>query len=83
MVQQGIKFTISDDSHGTEQVAYGYNVVIEYLKSLGVESIYYYDWKDIPRNMQTKRLESEIKEVALPIIGDVMLRNIKVNDIEL
>lgn len=37
----GGRFTLSDDSHGIAQVGLNYQRSIEYLKSLGVENVYY------------------------------------------
>ncbi|KAK6345654.1 histidinolphosphatase [Orbilia javanica] len=44
MKEEGIKFVLSDDSHGIAQVAFGYEKSLDYLEKQGVEEVWYYEW---------------------------------------
>ena len=43
MITKGVKFVMSDDSHGDDQVGLNYHLVLEYIKQMGIETMYYYD----------------------------------------
>ena len=40
-LDKGVRFCLSDDSHGCSQVAYGYQEAIQYIKKVGMQHIYY------------------------------------------
>jgi len=83
MKSKGIKFTLSDDSHGVNQVAYGYDKVITYLEENGIENVYYYTWRDCTRRVGKDGLnhlfDDEGKIRGIPSdIGDVVLKSMSV-----
>lgn len=41
----GGRFTISDDSHGIDQVGTNYHRLLEYMKEVGITEIWYADRK--------------------------------------
>ncbi|KAI9347211.1 Polymerase/histidinol phosphatase-like protein [Obelidium mucronatum] len=41
MISQGVKFCLSDDSHGPNDVGMHYSRLLEYIKEVGVNTIYY------------------------------------------
>ncbi|KAG0679091.1 histidinolphosphatase [Pichia californica] len=43
MISKGVKFVLSDDSHGDDQVGLNYQFVLEYIKKMKLEKIYYHD----------------------------------------
>ncbi|GMM31939.1 histidinol-phosphatase [Martiniozyma asiatica (nom. inval.)] len=43
MISKGVKFGLSDDSHGDDQVGLNYHKVIKYIKKLGIKELHYYD----------------------------------------
>lgn len=45
MISKGVKFVLSDDSHGDDQVGLNYQYVLEYIKRMKIKEIYYYDLK--------------------------------------
>lgn len=47
MISKGVKFVLSDDSHGDDQVGLNYQIVLDYIKRMGINKIYYYDLVDI------------------------------------
>ncbi len=81
MLEKGVKFTLSDDSHGVAQVGYGYHDVLAFAKEAGIEEVYYYDWKGCERSIEDgKVVEDGI--VAIPAVGNVVLRKISIDDWE-
>lgn len=46
MIAKGVKFVLSDDSHGTDQVGLNYQIVLDYIKKLNIDKIWYYDLTD-------------------------------------
>jgi histidinol-phosphatase (PHP family) len=42
-LKMGGKFTLSDDSHGVAQLGLNFGRAVDYLKSLGVETLYYFE----------------------------------------
>ncbi|KAF3932582.1 Histidinol-phosphatase [Dactylellina cionopaga] len=67
MKEEGVKFALSDDSHGTAQVAFGYSRCLEYLEEHGVEEVWYYEWSGRERRVKDGILQMEGGE--LPEIG--------------
>ncbi|KAK6360163.1 histidinolphosphatase [Orbilia blumenaviensis] len=59
MKEQGVKFVLSDDSHGTAQVAFGYEKCLDYLEKQGVEEVWYYEWIGWERDIQDGILRPE------------------------
>ncbi|ODQ44934.1 hypothetical protein PICMEDRAFT_17444 [Pichia membranifaciens NRRL Y-2026] len=47
MISKGVKFVLSDDSHGDDQVGLNYQIVLEYIRKMGIEKIWYYDLDEI------------------------------------
>lgn len=47
MISRGVKFVLSDDSHGDDQVGLNYQIVLDYIKRMGIEQIWYYDLEEI------------------------------------
>lgn len=43
MVEKGVKFCLSDDSHKSDQIGLNYDKVLAYLNKHGVASIWYFD----------------------------------------
>lgn len=46
MISKNVKFVLSDDSHGDDQVGLNYQFVMNYLIKLGVKDVFYYDIED-------------------------------------
>ncbi|KAF3942526.1 Histidinol-phosphatase [Dactylella cylindrospora] len=75
MVGEGVKFVLSDDSHGTAQVGFGYKRALEYLEEMGVEEVSYFEWKGKSRGIVDGKLEEE--GGVLPEIGGVEVRSVR------
>jgi histidinol-phosphatase (PHP family) len=43
MMSKNVKFVLSDDSHGNDQVGLNYQIVLNYIKLLNIKNIWYYD----------------------------------------
>lgn len=43
MISKHVKFVLSDDSHGDDQVGLNYHLVLKYAKDLNLHTIWYYD----------------------------------------
>lgn len=69
MVSRGVKFVLSDDSHGDDQVGLNYQFVLSYIQKMGVKTIWYYDLEDF-NNVQVRNGR-----------GNVVLRPIDVSDL--
>lgn len=47
MISKGVKFVLSDDSHGDDQVGLNYHIVLSYIKRMNINEIWYYDLEDV------------------------------------
>ncbi|KAJ3211324.1 histidinolphosphatase [Dinochytrium kinnereticum] len=54
MINKGVKFTLSDDSHGPDDVGMHYIKLRDYLKNLGVETVYHLEVDAVGRTVNTK-----------------------------
>ncbi|TID29604.1 hypothetical protein CANINC_001878 [Pichia inconspicua] len=43
MISKHVKFVLSDDSHGDDQVGLNYQFVLQYIKDMNIHTIWYYD----------------------------------------
>lgn len=64
-LSMGGKFTLSDDSHGIEQVATNYSRTIAYLQSLGVQQVWTLRRKAQPRSDSSSK--AELEEVGIQL----------------
>jgi len=76
MIEHGVRFTLSDDSHGVSQVAYGYPRVFKYLEELGVGKLYYYDWAEAPTALSGSLMK--LQERKPPGVGEVVVKEVAV-----
>ncbi|KAK6504644.1 histidinolphosphatase [Arthrobotrys musiformis] len=67
MKAEGVRFVLSDDSHGIAQVAFGYEKSLAYLEKQGVEEVWYYGWIGWERGIKDGILRPEDR--YLPKIG--------------
>lgn len=69
MISKNVKFVMSDDSHGNDQVGLNFQYVLEYIREMGIRTIWYYD----------------LEEVGNPDvrngIGKVVLKNVKCEEL--
>lgn len=65
----GGKLTLSDDSHGVAQVGLNFGGVSRYLKSLGVEDLYYLERQDQDSEAQSA-LPLLVKKVSFTGLDD-------------
>lgn len=54
-LDKGIRFCLSDDSHGVNQVAYGYSEAIQFVKSCGIHHLWYAKHVDSPSHTVDNR----------------------------
>lgn len=69
MISRGVKFVLSDDSHGNDQIGLNYQYVLKYIKDCKIENIWYYDIE--------KFGDKSIRDG----LGKVVLKSISVNDL--
>ncbi len=48
MIQEGLKFTLSDDSHGHKDVAMHYDKLHSYARECGIKRVYFPHRESIP-----------------------------------
>ena len=53
-MEMGGKLTLSDDSHGIDQVGTNYGRTVEYLESLGVEEVWGLEVQEVERSGKMK-----------------------------
>ncbi|KAK6359244.1 histidinolphosphatase [Orbilia brochopaga] len=84
MKREGVKFVLSDDSHGVEQVAYGYGRCLQYLHQHDVEEVWYYEWLGTQRIIKDGFLTTQVDGQQLPEIGsaNVEAKKIRIEDLK-
>ncbi|KAK6535584.1 histidinolphosphatase [Orbilia ellipsospora] len=80
--EEGVRVVLSDDSHGTAQVGFGYAKCLEYLEKEGVDEVWYYEWKEAERGVAdgVLKMSSEV----LPKIGtsNVVARSARIGELK-
>lgn len=46
MISKNVKFVLSDDSHGKDQVGLNYQLVLKYIKEMQIHDVWFYDIDD-------------------------------------
>lgn len=69
MISNNVKFVLSDDSHGDDQVGLNYQYVLNYIKDCRIDTIWYYDIE----NFGDKSIRNGL--------GNVILKPISVSDL--
>ncbi|EWC48811.1 hypothetical protein DRE_00116 [Drechslerella stenobrocha 248] len=84
MRREGVRFVLSDDSHGVAQVAYGYDQALPYLVHHGVEEVCYYEWVETHRTPKDGFLMTMVDGQQLPKIGGASIeaRKIRIEDLK-
>ncbi|KAK6528486.1 hypothetical protein TWF281_009727 [Arthrobotrys megalospora] len=81
MKEEGIRFVLSDDSHGIAQVAFGYQKALDYLEKQGVEELWYYEWKGWERGIEDGILRPEDRYLPKIRAECVETKSTKVKDL--
>lgn len=66
MVERGVKFCLSDDSHKADQIGLNYHKVLKYLQDFKVASLWYYTIEDkavIKREMPISEFETYVATI--------------------
>lgn len=54
-LRKGARFCLSDDSHGVNHVAYGYDEAMQFVKSCGIAHLYFAKHVDNPTTVVDER----------------------------
>ncbi len=66
----GGRFTLSDDSHAIEQVGLNYHRLVDFIQSIGLDTVHYLEPHTLPRDPEHISPKAAVRSISVAALKD-------------